>query len=257
MRTSPQANARLGGLLATALGALALLALPGIAAAKDRNHDRIPDRWEKRHHLSLKVNQARRDQDGDHLRNLAEFKAGDNPRDADTDNDGVTDGEENAGTIASFDTDSGKLTISLFGTETVSGLVTDQNPDQGARPGETPRRLERQPGQRHSGPATRPGGPRHREPGDDQRSRRRAGRRQRRRQLRPRTTQGTTTTGSAPTARPPTWSSARSSRRPSSRSSTAPRPSTRSSSARRLRGYLAASQSGPTPTSTSSGGSSW
>ena len=37
---------RLGCLLALALGAMALLALPGVAAAKDRNHDRIPDRWE-------------------------------------------------------------------------------------------------------------------------------------------------------------------------------------------------------------------
>src|SRR3954447_1337419 len=90
---------RLGMILfALALGALALLALPGLAAAKDRNHDRIPDRWEKRHHLSLKVNQARHDQDRDQLRNLAEFRAGDNPRDRDTDDDGVMDGEENAGT---------------------------------------------------------------------------------------------------------------------------------------------------------------
>jgi hypothetical protein len=118
-------RARLGSLLALALGAFALLALPGIAAAKDRNHDHIPDHWEKRHNLSLQVNQAGRDQDGDHLRNLAEFKAEDNPRDADTDNDGITDGEENAGTVASFDTESGKLTISLFGTETISGLVTE------------------------------------------------------------------------------------------------------------------------------------
>jgi hypothetical protein len=119
-------RARLGGLLVVALGALALLALPGIAAAKDRNHDHIPDRWEVRHHLSLNVNQAGHDQDGDHLRNLGEFKAGDNPRDDDSDNDGVIDGEENAGTIASFDAASGKLVIDLFGTDTVSGLVTEQ-----------------------------------------------------------------------------------------------------------------------------------
>ncbi len=82
-----------------------MLALPSVAAAKDRNHDRIPDRWEKRHRLSLNVNQARRDQDGDQLRNRGEFLAGDNPRKADSDGDGITDGEENAGTIASFDTD--------------------------------------------------------------------------------------------------------------------------------------------------------
>ena len=118
---------RLGmNLLALALGALALLAMPGLAAAKDRNHDRIPDRWEKRHKLSLTVNQARHDQDGDHLRNRGEFLAGDNPRDRDSDDDGVMDGHEQAGTIASFDAETGRLVIDLFGTDTVSGFVTDR-----------------------------------------------------------------------------------------------------------------------------------
>lgn len=111
---------------ALALGALALLAMPGLAAAKDRNHDRIPDRWEKRHKLSLKVKQTRRDQDGDHLRNRAEFLAGDDPRDSDSDDDGVMDGEEQAGTIASFDAETGRLVIDLFGTDTVAGFVTDE-----------------------------------------------------------------------------------------------------------------------------------
>jgi hypothetical protein len=110
---------------ALALGALALLAMPGLAAAKDRNHDHLPDKWEKAHHLSLKVNQAHRNQDGDRLRNRAEFLAGDNPRDADSNNDGVEDGDDNAGTIASFDAETGKLVINLFGGETVSGLVNE------------------------------------------------------------------------------------------------------------------------------------
>ncbi len=119
-------RARLGmTLFALALGALALLAMPSLAAAKDRNHDHIPDRWEKRHDLSLKVNQARHDQDGDHLRNRGEFLAGDNPRDEDSDDDGVMDGSEQAGTIASFDSESGRLVIDLFGGDTVSGLVTE------------------------------------------------------------------------------------------------------------------------------------
>lgn len=112
-------------LLGLVLGALALLALPSLAAAKDRNHDGIPDRWEKRHHLSLRVNQARRDQDHDHLRNRAEFLAGFNPRNADSNGDGIPDNEENAGTITSFDAESGKLTIDLFGGETLTGLVTE------------------------------------------------------------------------------------------------------------------------------------
>jgi hypothetical protein len=114
-------------LLFVALGLLAL-ALPGAAGAKarDRNHDRIPDRWEKRHHLSTKANQARRDQDRDHLRNRGEFEAGTNPRDRDSDDDGIPDGEENAGTIESFDSQTGMLTIDLFGNGSVSGLVTEQ-----------------------------------------------------------------------------------------------------------------------------------
>jgi len=117
---------RLTATLAAAVGLIAILALPGAAAAKDRNHDHIPDGWEKRHHLSTKVNQAQRDQDRDHLRNRAEFEAETNPRDPDSDNDGIPDGEENAGEIESFDPTSGELTIALFGGGTISGLVTEE-----------------------------------------------------------------------------------------------------------------------------------
>jgi hypothetical protein len=117
---------RLTATLAAVVALVAILALPGTAAARDRNHDRIPDRWEKRHRLSLRVNQARRDQDRDRLRNRAEFLAGTNPRDADSDDDGIRDGEEHAGTIASFDPETGMLTIGLFGGGTIGGLVTEE-----------------------------------------------------------------------------------------------------------------------------------
>ena len=124
-----------------ALAALAFalfMILAGPAAARDRNDDRIPDRWEKRHHLSLKVKQAKRDQDGDGLRNRGEFKAGLDPRDDDSDNDGIEDGDENAGTIESFDAATGKLTIKLFNGDSVTGLVADDTKiecgaDDGAR----------------------------------------------------------------------------------------------------------------------------
>src|SRR3954454_15515786 len=134
-------------LIITAAAALALLALPGAALARshDRNHDGIPDKWEKHFHLSLKTNDAKGDPDRDGLNNKREFKNHTNPRDADTDNDGLEDGdevrtaneprdqdtdnngvednEENAGTIASFDSSNGTLVINLAGGGTVTGHV--------------------------------------------------------------------------------------------------------------------------------------
>jgi hypothetical protein len=102
--------------------ALLFAGFTGAAAAKDRNHDRISDRWEKHFHLSLRVNQAHRDQDRDQVDNLNEFREGTNPRDADTDNDGIRDEDENAGVIASFDGTT--LTINLASGGQVSGQVT-------------------------------------------------------------------------------------------------------------------------------------
>jgi hypothetical protein len=84
-------------MLAVVGGALVALfmAVPGFAAAPtDANDDGLPDRWEKRHGLSLKVDQAKRDQDRDGLRNMGEFKRGSDPREADTDGDGSEDGED-------------------------------------------------------------------------------------------------------------------------------------------------------------------
>jgi hypothetical protein len=111
----------------TALMIVALLvaafALAGTASAKDRNNDRIPDRWEKHYKLSLKVNQARRDQDKDGLNNRGEFRSASDPRSDDTDDDGVEDGDENAGVITEFDGTT--LTIELFGGGTVTGTVDD------------------------------------------------------------------------------------------------------------------------------------
>jgi hypothetical protein len=112
--------------LAVALCVTASLVLAGAVVARggDRNHDRIPDRWEKRHNLSLKVKQHRRDQDSDGLENRGEWRAKLDPRDDDTDDDGIEDGDENAGTIASFEDD--VLTLNLAGGGTLAALVTDR-----------------------------------------------------------------------------------------------------------------------------------
>src|SRR5680860_477636 len=115
-------------MLTVALLALGVAAL-GVAApaiAKDRNKDKIPDRWEKRYHLSLNKKQGRRDQDRDGLKNRAEHRAKTSPRSADSDDDGIGDSDEGAGTIVSYDPTSGELVINLFGGDTVSGLVTDE-----------------------------------------------------------------------------------------------------------------------------------
>jgi hypothetical protein len=119
-----------------ALALVAVLGLASSAAAKsrDRNHDRLPDRWERAHHLSLKVKQAKRDQDRDGLNNRGEFRAHMNPRDKDSDDDGIKDGKENAGTIKSFE--DGVLTISLAGGGELSGTVDDDTEIECHTPGD-------------------------------------------------------------------------------------------------------------------------
>jgi hypothetical protein len=111
-------------LLLLAATCAAALVFPAAGMARshgDRNGDRIPDRWERAHHLSLKVNQAKRDQDHDGLRNRAEFMAGDDPRDADSDDDGIEDGKEKAGQVVSFT--GGVLIVHLFNGDDVKGTV--------------------------------------------------------------------------------------------------------------------------------------
>jgi hypothetical protein len=76
--------------LVLALGAVALLALSGIAVAKDRHgddHGRHDHHGRHHHHHEFQVRET--------------------------------------GTISSFDATTGKLTIALTGGESVSGLVTD------------------------------------------------------------------------------------------------------------------------------------
>ena len=133
----------------TAAIAAALLVAPAAALAKrgDRDHDRMTDKWEKRHHLNTHANDARKDPDKDGLSNLSEFRHHTDPQNADTDddrvddgtevedhtnprrddsdNDGVDDANEVSGTVVSFE--NGTLTIQLAaeGAGTVSGTVND------------------------------------------------------------------------------------------------------------------------------------
>jgi len=108
----------------TVIGSL-LFAAGASASGGDRNGDRIPDRWEKRHSLSLEVNQARRDQDHDGLKNRGEWRAKTDPRAADSDDDGIDDADENAGTVTAYA--DGVLTITLFaGGEALTAAVTDE-----------------------------------------------------------------------------------------------------------------------------------
>ena len=74
----------------------ALLALPAGAMAKsrDRDHDRLPDKWEHKFHLSTHHKSGKGDPDRDGLNNRGEFKSKTNPRKADTDRDGVLDANE-------------------------------------------------------------------------------------------------------------------------------------------------------------------
>jgi hypothetical protein len=133
---------RLTLLISIALALLAF-AVPATAGAKsghkrhhharvaDRNHNGIPDRWERK----FRVHKATADPDRDGVTNIGEFHNGTNPRDADTDNDGIDDGDDDAnhdgiedgdeqsGTIDSFDGTT--LTVKLVNGDTLKGVVND------------------------------------------------------------------------------------------------------------------------------------
>ena len=137
---------------------MALLAVPAASQARDRDHDGLADRWEKKFHLSTHKNSAnadadrdrvdnanefrertnprrkdsnrngrpdgREDRDRDHLNNAAEDATGNDPIDKDTDNDGTPDGQEQAGVVTEFDTTTGALTINLSNGGSVTARVT-------------------------------------------------------------------------------------------------------------------------------------
>jgi hypothetical protein len=148
--------------LLIALGLLAL-ASPAVAAPRDRDHDGLPDRWERKHHLSTKqksangdadhdridnrneliegtnprvkdsnrdrIRDAAEDNDGDGLSNGAEDRFGQDPTDPDTDDDGIVDGSENAGVVQSVG--GGRLVVALLSGGTIEGRISDDLTDIG------------------------------------------------------------------------------------------------------------------------------
>lgn len=64
------------------------------AAGNDRDGDGMPNRWERRHDLHPGVANARGDSDRDGLSNIAEFRLGIDPSDEDSDADGHDDKDE-------------------------------------------------------------------------------------------------------------------------------------------------------------------
>jgi len=142
------------------IAALAVMAVPGIAQAADRDGDGLPDRWERRHDLSTHAKSANADQDGDNVDNGNEFDEGTKPRDRDSDNDGrrdgredrdrdglnnaaedmtandptdrdtdgdgIPDGKEQAGVVSAYDEDTGELTIDLSNGSSVTAALTDR-----------------------------------------------------------------------------------------------------------------------------------
>ena len=80
--------------LVLSLVLLPLVAATSAVAARDRDRDRLPDRWERRHHLSTSEKSAAGDPDRDGLRNRREYRLRTNPRRRDTDRDGLRDGAE-------------------------------------------------------------------------------------------------------------------------------------------------------------------
>ena len=85
-------SSRLRTLTLMIVALVAMLAVPAGAIAKkgDRDHDRLPDKWEKKNRAA----KPGADLDKDGLTNYGEFRSGTNPRKADSDRDGTADGDE-------------------------------------------------------------------------------------------------------------------------------------------------------------------
>ncbi len=129
--------------LLIAMYCLTVLATPARAAVRDSDHDGMPNRWERSHDLNPFKANANANPDHDGLVNVGEYTFGTDPLESDSDGDGIVDGEDDsnddgvadgnedgnddgdlAGSIATFDTATGLLTLDTSGGP-VTGSVTD------------------------------------------------------------------------------------------------------------------------------------
>jgi hypothetical protein len=130
--------------LLIAMYCLTVLASPAKAAARDSDHDGMPNRWERAQGLNPDKANANANPDHDGLVNLGEYTFGTDPLESDSDDDGIDDGDDDAnddgiadgdedghddgdlaGTIATFDPATGILTLDTSGVGQVTGSVTD------------------------------------------------------------------------------------------------------------------------------------
>jgi hypothetical protein len=105
------------------------------ASERDRDGDRLPDRWERRYHLSTHRRSGKRDPDHDGLSNRREFRLRLNPRRADTDRDGLRDGAE----VKRYHTNPRRADTDRDGFSDGQEVRSGTNPrDPASRPGGTP-----------------------------------------------------------------------------------------------------------------------
>jgi hypothetical protein len=142
--------------LITVAIAAALLAVPAGVLARhgrhdrvDRDHDRMADKWERRHHLNTHINDARKDPDHDGRSNLSEFRHHTDPQKANDDDNEIS------GTIVSFQNNVLTIQPATQGAAPVSGTVNDQT------------RIECDDAGDDDAPATQPGATMSRDGGSD------------------------------------------------------------------------------------------
>lgn len=151
---------------ATALLLMLLTCAPALAA--DRDRDRMPDRWERKHRLKkpgrdadrdgltnlreyrARTNPRRRDSDRDGLRDGDEIRFGWHPRRRDSDRDGIRDGKENAGVVSAVA--GRRVTIRLAAGGRLRGRLEDPAalacvPAAGTQPGDADLTVEPEDGE--------------------------------------------------------------------------------------------------------------